>query len=129
MAGINPKPIGSENSNFSHSMRDDRNSRQMDQRGSFAIPEEGENDSTHKNERASMMTIRSKDSQGVEQQNEMLAHLADMHELIKEDEWFNIPAPIRRTCEGIIDFQDKMTHSIVWNAEMAHKKVINLLDK
>ena len=61
--------------------------------------------------------------------NEMMCLLDDVKLLIKDGDWHNIPAPIRHTCEGIINFQSQMTSSIVFNAENAHKKVINVLDK
>lgn len=58
-----------------------------------------------------------------------MALMEEVRMLIKEEDWHNIPAPIRTTCEGIINFQAQMTSSIVWNAENAHKKVISALEK
>ena len=58
--------------------------------------------------------------------NEMMNHIEDMKQLIKEDEWHNIPVPVKTCCEGIMAFSEKMTSSILFNAEQAHKKVIKL---
>lgn len=51
-----------------------------------------------------------------------------MKQLIKEDEWHNIPIPVKNCCEGIMAFSERMTSSILFNAEQAHKKVIKLQD-
>ena len=45
--------------------------------------------------------------------------------LIKDDEWFNIPAPIREACEGLITMTERLTKRIITNAEKAHQKVMN----
>ena len=42
--------------------------------------------------------------------------------LIVEEDWYNIPAPIRVTCEGIISFQERMTNAVLYNSELAQKK-------
>ena len=46
--------------------------------------------------------------------------------LIKDDEWFNIPAAIRSTCEGIIKFTESLANKIVRGAEKSHEKVERL---
>ena len=51
----------------------------------------------------SIMSIPSKDSKA-ENLNDILALCEELKFLIKEGEWNNIPAPVRATCEGIIDF-------------------------
>ena len=76
----------------------------------------------------SKLTMNSQMSK-VEHMNEMLILVEELGSLIKDEEWHNIPAPVRTTCEGFIAFQKKVTESIVFNAETAHKKVIALLEK
>ena len=61
--------------------------------------------------------------------NEMMNHIEEMKGLIKDEEWHNIPIPVRVACEGIMAYQEKMTSSILFNAEQAHKKVVRLQDQ
>lgn len=49
--------------------------------------------------------------------------------MIQISEWYNIPTPIKVTCEGIIAFQNVLVHSILFNAETAHKKVVQVQDR
>ena len=58
--------------------------------------------------------------------NEMMNLIEEMKALIKDEQWHNIPIPVRVTCEGIMAFQEKMTESILFNAQQAHKKVMRL---
>ena len=60
--------------------------------------------------------------------NEMMNHIEEMKQPIKDEEWHNIPIPVRVACEGIMAFQEKMTSSILFNAEQAHKKVMKMQD-
>ena len=71
------------------------------------------------------MTIASMNSK-TENMNQLLELVDDLMVLIKDDEWYNIPAPIRTTCEGIISFQKRVTETIVFNAESSHRKVMTL---
>ena len=52
----------------------------------------------------SIMSIPSRDS-GAENLQDILALCEELNFVIKDGEWHNIPAPVRRTCEVIIDFQ------------------------
>ena len=58
------------------------------------------------NRTQSVMSHESKNSRA-DQMNDMLGYLDEVNLLIKDEEWYNIPAPIRKTCEGIIGFQGK----------------------
>ena len=39
----------------------------------------------------------------------MMNLIEEMKALIKDEQWHNIPIPVRVTCEGIMAFQEKMT--------------------
>ena len=65
----------------------------------------------------------------LEQTTELMGYLDEAHGLIKEEEWYNIPAPVRDTCTGIINFNERLIQCILTNAERAHKKVLNLEEK
>ena len=49
--------------------------------------------------------------------------------LINDDDWHNIPAPVRSTCEGIINFMHNMTTCMVLNHETDHKKALKLQER
>jgi len=44
--------------------------------------------------------------------------------LVKEDEWFNIPATLKSTIQGIIHFNKTVTTKLMTNAEISHHKVL-----
>ena len=44
---------------------------------------------------------------------DIMNELETVHALIKDDEWYNIPAPIRSTCEGIIAFAKSLSNKII----------------
>ena len=52
----------------------------------------------------SQLSMRSSVNSRTEQMNEMMNHIDEMKKLIKDEEWYNIPVPIRITCEGIMEF-------------------------
>ena len=54
----------------------------------------------------------------------MMRHFEEVQALIVEDEWYNIPACIKKTCEGIIAFSEKLTQRILTNSEGSNRKVI-----
>ena len=60
---------------------------------------------------------------------ELRGFIEEAQNLIKDEQWFNIPAPIRTTCEGIIHFNEKLSGKILQNAENSHKKFMNLEDR
>ena len=60
---------------------------------------------------------------------ELRGYIGEANTLIKDEEWYNIPAPVRTTCEGIINFNEKLSSKILSNAENAHKKFLNLEDR
>ena len=62
-------------------------------------------------------------------QQEVESDINMVHSLIVEEEWFNIPAPVRNTCEGIILFAEKLARRIVDNAENAHRKILIMDEK
>lgn len=53
---------------------------------------------------------------------EITAYIDEVNALIKDDEWFNIPMPVRSTCEGIIKFNERLASKILFNAETGQKK-------
>ena len=71
------------------------------------------------------MSIPSQNSKA-ENLNDILVLCEELKSLIIGEEWHNIPAPVRATCEGIIDFQQRVTETIIFNAESAHRKTIAL---
>ena len=60
---------------------------------------------------------------------EIMDELETVHSLIKDDEWFNIPAPIRDTCNGIILFTEKLADKILKGAENNHSKIVLMDEK
>ena len=58
--------------------------------------------------------------------NEVMRYIDEANHLIKDDEWFNIPAPIRVTCEGIISFSEKLARMILQNGDTTSKKTVDL---
>ena len=58
--------------------------------------------------------------------NEVMRYIDDVNHLIKDDDWFNIPAPIRVTCEGIITFTEKLARLILANGDTTSKKTVDL---
>ena len=55
---------------------------------------------------------------------EMYGYMDEVNHLIKDEDWFNIPAPIRDACDGIITMTDRLARRIIANAEKANKKVL-----
>ena len=51
------------------------------------------------------------------QWNEIQAFVYEVRSEIKDEEWFNIPQPVRTTCEGILDICFKLGQHIVRNSE------------
>ena len=60
---------------------------------------------------------------------ELATAIETMNKLIVDDEWYNIPHPIRKTCEGIILFAEKLTGKVIANADSTHRKVLLLDEK
>lgn len=59
-----------------------------------------------------------------ETMTEMKYELHLLKELVKEDEWFNIPAPVRKATDGLIHFSEKVSSKLIDNAESAHRKIL-----
>ena len=54
---------------------------------------------------------------------DIMTEIDNINALIVEEEWHNIPAPIRKTCEGIIAFQELLGSKIVANSHTIESKV------
>ena len=44
------------------------------------------------------------------QKLEIQMYVYEVRNSIKDEDWFNIPQPVRTTCEGLIDLCDKLGH-------------------
>lgn len=62
-----------------------------------------------------------------QESTEIMTRIAQVAGLVKDDEWYNIPAPVRECCEGLIRFTQDTTTRILKNANGAHSK-INAID-
>ena len=59
------------------------------------------------------------------QKLEIQMYVYEVRNSIKDEDWFNIPQPVRTTCEGLIDLCDKLGHQIVRCSEdIRFKKTI-----
>ena len=54
---------------------------------------------------------------------ELFSDIYAIKDLIKEDDWHNIPGPVRQTCDGIINFSEIMALKIINNATKSNDKV------
>ena len=52
-----------------------------------------------------------------------------VEDLIVPEDWFNIPEPIRHTCDGVIQAIGRIQQAIIYNAGEAHKKTVQLQDR
>ena len=55
---------------------------------------------------------------------EMRFELDTLKHLVNEDEWYNIPAPVKKTVDGLIHFSEKVTSRLIDNADSAHRKIL-----
>ena len=55
--------------------------------------------------------------------NELLTEMAANRHLIKDEDWYNIPAPVRTTCDGIINFTESLASKMINNASKSNDKV------
>ena len=47
----------------------------------------------------------------------------ELESLIKDEQWFNIPVPIRNTLDGIIEFSKRLARTMVSNDVSSNSKV------
>lgn len=53
----------------------------------------------------------------------------DLQAQIRPADWYNIPEPVKAAFEGMLSFQQSLANSVLFNAEIAHKKVLMVQQK
>lgn len=60
---------------------------------------------------------------------ELVQQNTDLAAQVKPEEWYNIPEPIKNAFEGLLAMQNTLTTAMIMNAEIAHKKVLQVQSK
>ena len=55
--------------------------------------------------------------------------MQDVTSLIKEDEWHNIPAPVKEAITGCIDFTKKISTKLIQANDVAQRRVFSMDDR
>ena len=59
----------------------------------------------------------------LEMQGRVEEDIGQLELLIKDDQWFNIPVPVRNTLDGIIEFNKRLARIMVSNDVSSNSKV------